>query len=305
MNIETPTIKSTKQTETSNSTGTTNNTIKGEKSFKEQLSSVKSETKTNGTEENKKVQAVGINEANNELNNIASNNPNIQQTAIEKNLKNTSEEKEKNILTKDKTTTNSIVKTLQVSDPINELASQIATLNEVKNNPIVKPQKGDLKLEISDKDDLKTIKMDNKDITFFVNLVENQHMSAQSAQANNISTIKDNSFTEIKSEATKQTVQVSTTLMDAINESAKTNKPFRIDFDDNIAVIMKVDKNGAISANFIPGDAAVENYLRNNIASLRQSFDEQNIPYNNLSYSNQHKQQQQQKQNKNKENDDV
>ena len=232
---------------------------------------------------------------------------NIQQTILDKNMmkNNTTTQKTDKDTTTDKTTiTTSTSKTIE--DPVSELSSKIAALNEVKNGSSTsKTEKTGLKTdETSDKSDYcKTMKMDDKDITFFVNLVGNQEMSAQ---ANQKISQTDPGFTDIKTKETQAPVQVSATLMDAINESVKTNKPFRIDFDNNIAVIMKVDKNGTLSANFIPGDAAVENYLRNNIPNLRQSFDNQNLPYSNLSYSNQQKQQQQQqKQNKNKENADV
>lgn len=56
-------------------------------------------------------------------------------------------------------------------------------------------------------------------------------------------------------------------------------------------------------ANFIPGDKAVEQYLKNNIASLRQRFDEQNLQYSELSYSNSRQQQQQQNRKKEKNNE--
>ena len=68
----------------------------------------------------------------------------------------------------------------------------------------------------------------------------------------------------------------------------------------DIAVIIKVNKDGSLMANFIPGDKAVEQYLRNNIASLRQRFDEENLSYSELSYSNSKNQQQQKRK---KEND--
>lgn len=341
MNIETPTIQTTAKTETSTSATATNTGVKEDsKSFKDELATIKTQeaqsvkatgvlkaqdvqsVKTMGAEtttkaaEILKTQDVQTSKANEiktaevteetvEMTQGAelTKSTNLQQAAIEKNVKNNlTQEVVKDKLAKDKGTTASSTATAMM-DPISELNSKIATLNEIKNVSNLKTQKMNTKIEeISDKDDYcKTMKMDNKDITFFVNLVANQEISAQSNQRINQT---DTNFTDIKTKETQAPVHVSATLMDAINESAKTNKPFRIDFDNNIAVIMKVDKNGVLSANFIPGDAAVENYLRNNMASLRQSFDEQNLPYSNLSYSNQQKQQQQ-KQNKNKENGDV
>lgn len=202
----------------------------------------------------------------------------------------------------DKTTDNSDKK---VTDPLKELNAQLATLNGIKG--IYNPQTNHFELKAeessSKKDYGSTIKMDSKDINFFVNLVANQQMTAQSAQLNNMGiNANNNSFNQIKSEATQQTVQVSATLMNALNESVKTNQPFRIDFGNDVAVIMKVNKDGQLSANFIPGSAAVEQYLRNNIESLRQSFNEQHLPYEQLSYSRQQNKEQN-NQNNDKEND--
>lgn len=192
----------------------------------------------------------------------------------------------------------------RVTDPLKELNAQLATLNEIKGIYNQKTNHFELKAEESanKKDYCANFKMDNKDINFFVNLVANQQMTAQSAQLNNAGLVAYNGFNEIKTAATEKTVNVSATLMDAINESVKTNKPFRIDFGNDVAVIMRVNKDGQLSANFIPGSAAVEQYLRNNIESLRQSFNEQELPYERLSYSKQQNKEQQ-NQNQHKEND--
>lgn len=191
----------------------------------------------------------------------------------------------------------------KVTDPLKELNAQLATLNGIKGLYNPKTNSFELKAEetVNKKDYCASLKMDNKDINFFVNLVANQQMTAQTAQLNNAGLNGNNSFNEIKTTATEKTVAVSATLMDAINESVKTNKPFRIDFGNDVAVIMRVNKDGQLSANFIPGSSAVENYLRNNIESLRQSFDEQDLSYEHLSYSRQ--QNKEQNQNKHKEND--
>lgn len=201
-----------------------------------------------------------------------------------------------------KTATDKNVSKAVVEESLTELTSQIATLNVLKSGSETNSQK-----QVNSKTTEKTydksaycqtMKMDSNDAMFFVNLVNNQQMTAQTAQqASNFNGVANN-FSEIKSEATQQTVQVSATLMDAINNSVQTGKPFRIDFDNNIAVVMKVDKDGVLSANFIPGSAAVENYLRNNIEGLRQSFDNQNLPYNELSYSSNRQKQEQQEKNK-------
>ena len=57
---------------------------------------------------------------------------------------------------------------------------------------------------------------------------------------------------------------------------------------------MKVSVDGKISAQFIPSDKAAEEYLRNNIGYLAQAFEEQEIPYTELSYRQQRQKRQDQ-----------
>lgn len=128
--------------------------------------------------------------------------------------------------------------------------------------------------------DYSTIAMGEDDAMFFANLVTKTDMSMQS-----IASEFQKSLDVVDVRQVQKTAKVSSVLMDALSESMKTNKPFRIDFDKDISVIMRVDKNGNLNANFIPGDKAVEAYLRNNISYLKQRFDEQDLPYNELTYS--------------------
>lgn len=143
--------------------------------------------------------------------------------------------------------------------------------------------------------DYDTINMSDSDANFFANLVQNTDMSMKGIVANINDQMADGA------QNIQQNVQVSSVLMDKLAESMKTNQPFRIDFDKDVSVIIKVNKDGSLAANFIPGDKAVEQYLRNNISSLRQRFDEQNLSYSQLSYSNSRQQQQQRRQNKEKQ----
>lgn len=143
--------------------------------------------------------------------------------------------------------------------------------------------------------DYDAINMSDSDATFFANLVQNTDMSMQSI-ASQIQTQMADGNQNIQ-----QNVKVSSVLMEKLSESMKTNQPFRIDFDKDVSVIIKVNKDGRIAANFIPGDKAVEQYLRNNISFLRQRFDEQNLSYSQLSYSNSRQQQQQRRQGKEKQ----
>lgn len=120
------------------------------------------------------------------------------------------------------------------------------------------------------------------DAEFFVNLTQNNDVSMQNitTQAQNLL----NQGTDVRE--VQQNVKISETLLNALNTAKENNQPLRIDFDQNIAVILRVGKDGALAANFIPGDKAVEQYLRNNIESLKNTFRENDLPYSDLSYSN-------------------
>lgn len=305
MNIES-TATLTKPTETPTTAASANTAAKEDsKSFKEELATVKKETKA---EVKATVNATVKTE---EADNIAMVNneqmatlPKTVEGNIAQQVNQNQPIKDKNTIT-DKKTTATKSENSDITDPLNELNSKIEILSNLKNVSNTRTQSiGSKAEELSDKSDFcATIKMDTNDAAFFVNLVGNQEMTAinnQNIQGNNI---KDG-FKEIKMAETQQTVSVSQTLLDSLNESMKTNKPFRIDFGSDIAVIMKVDKNGTLSANFIPGTAAVENYLKNNIASLQQNFNNQNLPYNELAYSKQQKHEQEKQQKQNRENED-
>lgn len=145
--------------------------------------------------------------------------------------------------------------------------------------------------------DYKNMKMSDGDALFFSDLVKNTNMSMQGVAQYMQNAVEGNVA------GGQQKVQVSETLMNLIHDAAKTNQPVRIDFDKDVSVILKINRDGSISANFIPGDKAAEQYLKENIPFLKQRFDEQQLPYSELNYSRQKQQQEQQKRN-NKENSD-
>lgn len=136
-----------------------------------------------------------------------------------------------------------------------------------------------------------SLKMNESDADFFINLTQNEgeNINVQSIQTQAQGMLNNGAdVAEVK-----QNVQVSQALLDALSKARENNQPLRIDFDQNVSVILRVGRDGAISAQFIPGDKAVEQYLRNNIDALRNSFDEQDLPYSDLSYSHSSKEQNQ------------
>ncbi len=187
-----------------------------------------------------------------------------------------------------------------LSDEIAEmmkLNSKVTGVNQVQNT--------NLKAGISEdvfafpaKIDYSRFSMSDGDALFFANLVTKTDMSMTG-----IAGEFQKSLNTAKVQEVQKTAKVSSVLMDALADSMKTGKAFRIDFDKDVSVVMRVDKDGNLNANFIPGDKAVEAYLRNNISYLRSRFDEENLPYNELSYSRYKEREQESEKRKNKEND--
>lgn len=124
-----------------------------------------------------------------------------------------------------------------------------------------------------------TVKISQEDAKFFTDLVDNKHFALQqNGDKANLIKFAD----EIG--PTYKMIQTSNVLTDLISKAYNDQKPVRIDFDNNVSVILKIDTKGKVSAEFIPGDKAVEAYLRNNIGFLKQRFDDQNLSYNDLLY---------------------
>lgn len=178
-----------------------------------------------------------------------------------------------------------------------------AMINNGKNNQLFQSQYQ--RLNIANIDELSrtltaqvdytNINMDMNDALFFSNLAQNTDMSMKSVAA------EIQNLAENNSQQAQKTANVSATLMNALHEGLKTNQPFRINFDKDISVIIKINRDGSIAANFIPGDKAVEEYLKMNISTLRQRFDEQELSYSDLSYSRSRREQEQENKRKDKE----
>ena len=172
---------------------------------------------------------------------------------------------------------------LSVSDANSMLTNDIAQMLNI-NNTAVAGLAADMKVPASGMMNLdySSISMTESDADFFINLTQKNDVSVQ-----NITAQAQNMLNQgVEAKEVKQNVQISETLLNAINIAKENNQPLRIDFDQNMSVIMRFGKDGSIAANFIPGDKAVEQYLRNNIESLKNTFRENDLPYSDLSYSN-------------------
>jgi len=112
--------------------------------------------------------------------------------------------------------------------------------------------------------------MNEADVEVFANLVENGQVDLKN----------------LAPEAAQKSVQVSKTLANMLAKAQETQQPVRIDFDNDISVIIRISKDGKVSAEFLPSSQIAEAYLRENLPLLRQKFDDNNIKYDDLSQRN-------------------
>ena len=131
-------------------------------------------------------------------------------------------------------------------------------------------------MDIAAQANLDTLNIEKCDALFFINMLNE-------AGYTNYTVSNEGNIIDA---ANNKSIEVSKTLSDLLLKAQDTKSAVRLDFDNNVTVVLKLT-DGKINAQFIPGDKAVEEYLRNNIPYLKQIFDEQNIPYANLSYKQQ------------------
>ena len=167
-----------------------------------------------------------------------------------------------------------------------------ALLNENAMNNLVLSSQGLGLISTDLMQELDSLSISQNDALFFSELVKNPQFSLSANQNQLINLGELTSSSDIQA---YKSMEVSKGLFNLIIKAQETQKPVRLDFDNNVTIIMKVDKEGKLTAEFIPGDKAVEAYLRNNIPYLKQRFEEQSIAYNDLYYRQDQRQQRQQR----------
>lgn len=127
-----------------------------------------------------------------------------------------------------------------------------------------------------------TLTISKEDALFFSDIVEKTDYIIQ--ENNNGSSFQTNLLKVANSSETSKPTEVSKALMNLIEEAYKTQKPMRIDFDNNVSVVLRIGRDGKVNAEFIPGDKAVEEYLRNNIGYLKDRLESQDLDYGDIMY---------------------
>ena len=109
-----------------------------------------------------------------------------------------------------------------------------------------------------------------EDVDFLVNLLQSGGFNSSN-------------FTDENSE---ELVGLSEKFLMLLKDSIINKKVFRIDFDNDISVIIKISTEGKINAEFQTRDEAIETYLKNNLHILKQRFEELNVEYEDVTYKN-------------------
>ncbi len=178
--------------------------------------------------------------------------------------------------------------------------NKILNENSVKENDNINENKNPFASKVKTVSDSEGIKkVDKKSNVTVETVVKYDSLIMNEADVDLFSKLVENGSVDMPENVkqAQKSVQVSKTLADMLAKSMKDNQPIRIDFDNNISVIIKVSKEGKISADFLPSSQIAEAYLKENLPLLKQRFDENNIQYDEL---NQRKQRQEDKDNRKK-----
>jgi len=156
---------------------------------------------------------------------------------------------------------------VKLEEIINNINSQNSTVLDEINNKF-------LELDFASEFDVDAAKIGVQDAIFFVNLLnQNQIINY------------DVKYNEITLSCNDKPIAASKSLINMLSASYEAKKPIRLDFDKDVTVILKLDNKGKLQVHFIPGSPEVESYLKTNIPSLKQIFDDENINYSHLGYS--------------------
>lgn len=130
--------------------------------------------------------------------------------------------------------------------------------------------------------DFNSMSMNIDDGLFFVSLTHGIQYNVEMTPNNEFKNLVG--VETVQNTISQKTIETTNQIVSLIEKAQKTQRPVRISFDNDVSVVIKIDKHGKLTAEFIPGSLEVENYLKNNISALKQKFDEQNLPYNDLLY---------------------
>ncbi len=140
---------------------------------------------------------------------------------------------------------------------------------------------------INENRSIKLDSMTKDDIDFFKLCLEKKELTIDNINSKdatiNIMNIDNANQVSYKS------LNFSKGLFNLIEYSFQKQKPVRLDFQGDSSVILKVNKEGKLTAEFISNEKAMEYVLRSSIPNLKNKFDSEGIPYEKIFYREQSK----------------
>jgi len=175
------------------------------------------------------------------------------------------------------------IKNLQQFASKNQIPLRIKDINDVRllvysQNLFKNEKESSLKINKIEEKDIEFLKKYADNPNIVINSVNPQTMIINYSEYKNI---KENTST---GEVSYKSLNVSKSLASLIDYAYKAQKPVRLDFEGNSSVILKVDTEGKLTAEFISSDKAMESLLKNSIPQLRNKMDSEGIPYKDISY---------------------
>ena len=125
------------------------------------------------------------------------------------------------------------------------------------------------------------------------NVLQVAPVQAQALNTLNSATVEQSSQTFYKSLGGSEALQ------EMLKQAYKTQRPVRVDLSETASIILRLGKDGRVSAEFMPMDQAASFFFQQNLQDLKARLDSKQLPYGQLSVRDwkQQSQQQQQQQN--------
>ncbi len=156
-----------------------------------------------------------------------------------------------------------------------ELLSEIVSIHnqsriEVSNSSVIKSAEN-VMAQIIEESKSKLVKLDVSELT--------------SEDVDYITNLLKQGTADFNFDDKENPSALSAKFLSMLKETLTNKKVFRIDFDNEISVIIKIDVEGKISANFLTSNKEMEESLKNNLYILRQKFEEQGIKYDKIEHT--------------------
>jgi len=132
--------------------------------------------------------------------------------------------------------------------------------------------------------------MTKEDMDFFRLVSQSKEITVQNLNPKDMQ-VTFTALEEGSQQVSYKTVNFSKGLFNLIEYSFKTQKPVRLDFQGSSSVILRVNTEGKLTAEFISNDAAMEYALKSSIPGLKQKMDSEGIPYEDIYYKDSNKRQ--------------